>query len=113
MARARSSKIRFTAALQDLPDNFLQCRDIRHQWKVNGDYTPDKNVISRSIICTRCQAERMDTYSAKTFDKISTQYRYPANYQIKGNGIRGGGGSMVRREAFTRSQARPRMKRAS
>ena len=91
--------------LADLPDDYVECRELRHQWFRQGKYTEvkgSKGLVARTLECARCEAVRTDVLNVQTFDRVGTTYTYPDNYTIKGNTLRGGAAKLVRREAFAR-----------
>lgn len=82
----------FQAALMDLPEEWVICRDVRHAWDVQQDFhvthRQGRKVlqIGRVLICMRCKTLRVETYvhTADGLDKTGQGYRYPEHYQIKG-----------------------------
>ncbi|GAC1527459.1 MAG: hypothetical protein NVS3B1_17800 [Marmoricola sp.] len=80
--------------LKALPENFLDCRDLRHSWKKAADYRPREQkmeggtklspLLYRSLICARCGTGRTDVIYARTYERLSVAYTYPENYQIPG-----------------------------
>lgn len=99
----------FEEHLQSLPTKFLECRDMRHSWRVHHQFSPVNSTgssvkfLERTLRCTRCHTERQDVLSARTFDRVSTSYVYPQGYTIKGNKS-GNRGQSIRREAYLRTQ---------
>ena len=79
-------------ALQDLPDNWVMCRDMRHAWTVLDDFHvavrqgSKIQEIRRTLLCLRCATSRREVYHQGTYglDKVAQHYTYPDNYQIKG-----------------------------
>jgi hypothetical protein len=98
----------FEEHLHDLPNKFLECRDIRHSWKVYRKFQAVNSTgsavkyLERTLRCTRCHTERQDVLSARTFDRVSTSYAYPQGYTIQGNKS-GNRGQSIRREVYLRS----------
>jgi hypothetical protein len=94
----------FEKHLGDLPDTYIECRDMRHSWKRQGGYREvqgSRNLVARTLACTRCGCERTDVISVSTFDRVSTTYHYPEGYTVKGNKSTKRG-MVVRREAYRR-----------
>lgn len=78
-------------ALQELPDNWIMCRDMRHAWTVEQDFHVVKvqkkaSEIKRVLTCMRCSTERIETYHATDWglEKLRQHYSYPDHYQIHG-----------------------------
>lgn len=79
-------------ALQELPDNWIMCRDMRHAWEVDQDFHVTKakggkaTEIKRTLACLRCGTGRVETYHSTKWglEKVAQHYTYPDNYQIKG-----------------------------
>lgn len=80
------------AKVQELPENWLMCRDVRHAWEVTTDYhvTKQKGTkvqeIRRTLTCLRCQCERHERYHITTWglDKVGQVYKHPEGYVIHG-----------------------------
>lgn len=64
---------------RDLPDDFLQCRDIGHTWRPAGARITSESTYERSMRCGRCKAERMQTLSA-TGAILGGGYHYEDGY---------------------------------
>lgn len=83
---------RLAEELQHLPDNWVQCRDMRHAWDVVEDFhvTISKGSriqeIKRVLVCARCETFRHETYNLTRsgLEKVRQHYEYPEHYQIKG-----------------------------
>jgi hypothetical protein len=94
----------FARRLGDLPDTYVECRDMRHSWGRRGGYqevTGSKNLVARDLECSRCGCVRTDVINVSTFDRVSTAYHYPDGYTVKGNKSTKRG-MVVRREAYRR-----------
>ena len=94
----------FAERVHDLPDTFIECRDLRHSWKRQGGYRPvkdSKSLVARTLAWSRCDCERTDVINFRTFDRVSTSYHYPEGYTVKGNKATKRG-MIVRREAYQR-----------
>jgi hypothetical protein len=71
----------------DLPDNYLWCRDIRHQWELDAKSltlrTRDKvQMLERTLTCLRCSGQRHETISLTTFKVTARSYSYPEGYLL-------------------------------
>lgn len=92
MARKKKNADLITA-LGEQSDTFLACRDMRHAWQWQTDYTPStvgagrkaRATVVRSLICTRCKTVRYDEYALPDFDRVKSTYTYPDNYVTKGH----------------------------
>ena len=85
----KDQKSTLKTALKSLPDNFLDCRDMRHAWTVTQDYflAEDDNRIIRELACTRCGTFRRDSFRATRDGRLvrfGTSYTYPDTYQLTG-----------------------------
>jgi|PlaIllAssembly_1097288.scaffolds.fasta_scaffold39872_6 hypothetical protein len=88
---------RLRTALASIPSTHLQCRDIRHLWKVTKDLhvtaqATKENLmeVERHLVCTRCKTERADFYQVRTdrwgltrMENLGSRYSYPKDYLIK------------------------------
>lgn len=85
------------AKVQDLPDNWLMCRDIRHAWEVTEDFHVTKSKgstvqeIRRVLTCPRCTAQRVERHHVTKWglEKVAQHYVYPEDengqkYQLHG-----------------------------
>jgi hypothetical protein len=64
----------------DLPDEFLLCRDIGHQWRpFTARYLPQRNVYERTLRCGRCTTTRRQTVSLSG-EISSGGYEYADGY---------------------------------
>ena len=64
----------------DLPDEFLLCRDIGHQWRpYTARYVPADNAYERTIRCGRCTTERHQSISLQG-EITSGGYHYADGY---------------------------------
>jgi hypothetical protein len=68
----------------ELDTTFLECRDLRHAWKVMAwERIDNSDRILRTARCTRCRTERVDVMK-DTGEMTTRQYHYPDNYLLKG-----------------------------
>lgn len=86
--------------LHNLPESFLTCRDLRHSWRVQDNFLdvgmqvePGRHVtktVQRRLRCITCGTMRDDYYAliekpnfAPRLEKLSSQYKYPKDYQMR------------------------------
>lgn len=86
-----------------LPENFLLCREIGHNWKPwAAQWVPEDQCYERVLRCTRCKTRRNQTLSSQGA-VIASNYEYPDGYEHKGFGrISGQGRDTLRLESLTR-----------
>lgn len=119
VSKADQAKVEreFGKALTTLPEEFLDCRDMRHSWKRKQDYRPREQaeggrrsrlspLLYRLLVCTRCGCEREDVIYSRTFERLSTSYKYPEHYQMRGVGAGTKPVTALRAEQWRRAQAR-------
>jgi hypothetical protein len=53
-----------------------------------GYYRSPDGIMSRRLVCARCDTERTDHWDAKSGERLPCAYRYAAGYQIKSDGDR-------------------------
>lgn len=93
----KEAQKRVAKGLRSLPENFLDCRDLKHSWRKVSNYRPremhteggkSKTRISpllyRTLECQRCGTVRTDTIYARTFERLSVSYDYPEAYTMPG-----------------------------
>lgn len=81
------------AALHELPETFIQCRDVRHAWAVSEDFyvhaTGEHKTIQevrRELVCMRCNTGRVEIYHPTRYmglEKVKQFYVYAEGYQLK------------------------------
>ena len=85
-----------------LPEKFLHCRDLGHNWK---PYTAGRyrdGGYQRTLRCTRCRTRKVQELSSRCA-VMSTRYEHPDGYLLKGLGhITGDGRNVLRAEAIGR-----------
>lgn len=69
-----------TADLGEYPDAYLQCRDLRHHWKILGYYRSDGG-YKRRLQCSNCPTTAIDTIRGWVTKRT---YSYPENYHLTG-----------------------------
>ena len=67
--------------LGDYDDTHLECRDLRHAWKVIGYYREDGE-IRRQLQCMRCETYGTDRWTAKA-ERKHRRYAYAEGYLIQ------------------------------
>jgi hypothetical protein len=79
-------------ALQRMPDEYLQCRDLRHLWHREGGYTvagtvDGGSIVERSVVCQRCGTSKVEKHllvekrgKPTRMQFLGTSYRYPDGY---------------------------------
>lgn len=87
---AQAAKV-LTTALQALPDNYLECRDMRHAWYVEEDFHVVKSLgtrpieVQRVIGCRRCTSKRVEHYQPglnHRLVKVSQNIKYAPGYLL-------------------------------
>ena len=81
MAR-RTKLTRAIAAWGDeLPDAFLMCRDMGHQWRpFTAQWHSSERAYSRTLACARCSTQRTQWVSASGHIAHGNHYDYPEGY---------------------------------
>lgn len=72
--------------IENLPDKFLQCREMGHNW---GPYTAFRykdGGFQRTLICSRCKMRKVQDLTSRGMLTGSTTYLPPDGYRIKGLG---------------------------
>lgn len=72
-------------ALHQLDEQFLECRDLRHPFKVVG-YFRDNGHVCRKLVCPRCTMEAIDTWT-QTGMREPRRYYAPEGYYLSGSGV--------------------------
>jgi hypothetical protein len=98
--RPKPDRVIEDVSLDDYDDKFLQCRDIRHPWEIQG-YWQEGAFNKRRLICPRCETVAIDTWRANGA-REARRYEYAQGYQKKGSG--GVDPSEVRKEQLRRAQ---------
>lgn len=91
----KSREVRMALAKYD--ELYLECRDMRHSWKLLG-WAEDGGNRVRVLQCTRCPATRTDRWVAMTGARLNSTYRYPTDYKL-GPGVTH---KLVRKEVLNR-----------
>lgn len=95
-AEAEAQVEHLRGEIADLPENYLQCRDLKHAWNVERDYYVldeyaepgyiTDGEIARDLKCLRCESGRQEVYQVRTWgiEKIKNSYHYAEGYQVHG-----------------------------
>jgi hypothetical protein len=70
------------AQLQSYPDEYLECRQMGHQWHRVG-YFESGGLVKRRITCQRCDTDRTDRWERDGLRR-SPSYSYPQEYRLQG-----------------------------
>jgi hypothetical protein len=68
--------------LRGYDEVFLDCRDLRHQWAVDGYYRTPEGQVHRDLTCGRCGTERTDRWDRASGDRLPSHYRYVGGYKV-------------------------------
>lgn len=64
----------------DLPNNFLECRDLAHYWKAwTVTWSKETRTYERTLRCSRCKMFKIQELNA-TAMVLNTRYRPPRGY---------------------------------
>lgn len=75
--------------LKSYRDAYLECRAMRHAWRLVGWCRGSDGQPNRVLICTRCETERRDWWTH--FGGAQRQYTYPTDYRLETGGSGGNG----------------------
>lgn len=91
------------AFAQDLPEEFLLCREMGHRWLPHDAEQHDDDSFTRVLRCPRCKTRKVQDISARGAI-VRTQYRHPDGYLHEGMGrIVGDGRGVLRLESIKRT----------
>lgn len=66
---------------EDLPESYLQCRDMGHVWRPYvASWEPAERAYRRVLHCPRCGTERTQWISASGHIAHGNAYAYPEGY---------------------------------
>ena len=98
--------------LHEYNQDYLLCKDLRHLWQVQQDYTPyedNKSWMLRVLVCVRCGTTRTDTFfvdkKTKRVSRGGSTYRYPSGFSMRGLPEERRLGEVMRYESFLRTLA--------
>lgn len=92
-------------ALRGYDEDFLLCRfgNLGHVWEVVGYYRgAGEGEVRRTLVCPRCETERLDRWLSGSGERLPSSYRYPAGYRVELDGDHIGTAD-VRLEAMRRA----------
>jgi hypothetical protein len=101
--------------LKDVPEEFLECRDLRHKWSVVDDFhvveeAAEGRYVQRRMHCIRCTTIKtekyllkMDRWGITRLESIGTGYAYPEHYAIPEMARADRAREILRGEQFRRS----------
>lgn len=72
--------------LHNYDKKWLDCRDLRHTWKLLGYYRANNQDVFRTLRCERCECEATDHWTASGY-RWPRRYEYPDGYQLKGSRV--------------------------
>lgn len=72
--------------VNDIPDDFMECRDVGHSWKpFDGGCDKRKRLYHRTHRCRGCRTYRTQILSWKG-EILTSSYTYAKDYLFKGSG---------------------------
>lgn len=98
----------FADAVADTPDDYLDCRDLRHPW-ADASYRVNGGEVERSLVCARCGTVRNDRWTLGG-ERVGSSYQYAEGYQFVGL-LDGPDATAVRREVIRRHVDAPTRRR--
>ena len=111
----RQPEFDLDAALAELPDKYLLCRDLAHNWDGYDVAAISPNVVEEIVRCTRCRS-RKGRYVNVATGAIVRGWRpvlYAEGYLLKGSGhVTAESRASVRRAKFARNLAKIAMRKA-
>src|SRR5437660_1472348 len=72
--------------LPDMPENYLECRDVRHAWRTAGWFRGQRRALRRVLECIRCSTQRIDEFKADGSERTILGYRHADGYLLAGDG---------------------------
>ena len=86
----------------ELPDRFLECREMGHNWRPHTGKYVDGDSVERTLRCSRCYTKRVQEISLQGV-VLRRHYEHPEGYLHVGMGrIVGEGRDALRVESLTR-----------
>jgi len=80
--------------LRKLPQDYILCRDLRHQWTPEQELHLEGEIsgrqrVERTLSCTRCGTVKVEHYALQTsisgiqrLTSVGYRYTYPPGYSI-------------------------------
>lgn len=91
-----------TESVEDLPDEFIECRDLGHSWRTVSKGRAKGGIeIIRFSACRSCKSLRKDRFHRFRGIVTSRSYQYSAGYLLAGGGV-GRGRAAFRAEMVRR-----------
>lgn len=91
--------------LTELPDSFLECRELGHAWRpLRALHSRRHRTFDVSRRCSRCGTERTVVMSERG-EVYSSSYLYPKHYSLKGVAYTTEVRDLVRLQGVTRRGA--------
>lgn len=92
-------------AAKAMPDEFLACRDLRHNWQL-ARLVEVKGGFERTLWCRSCKTNRHQVLSRSGEILSSSAHDYPVGYLLKGIGrVDVDGRAAMRKESLLRALA--------
>lgn len=109
---ARMTLDEYRERLHKYNRKFLTCKDIRHVWSVQTDYTSyaeNPDWFHRVLVCQRCGTVRTDYFhldrTTNRMERGASNYRYPSGFSMRGLPQDKRLGEVMRYESFLRTIA--------
>lgn len=91
------------AFAEDLPERFLHCREMNHNWRPFDVGSHKDGGYERTLRCVRCRTKKVQHLDSYGMPVGGTRYEYPAGYTTEGLGrIVGAGRGVLRLESIKR-----------
>lgn len=91
------------AFAEELPDKFLHCREMNHNWRPFDVGSHKDGGYERTLRCSRCYTRKVQHLDSAGMPVGGTRYEYPEGYQSDGLGrIVGEGRGALRLASITR-----------
>lgn len=81
MATKREMENNLIEWVETIPDEFLDCRDLRHQWVTLGSWLLGHGFRGRSLVCRRCGTGKEQILDKKGAIAVSRMSDYPSDYK--------------------------------
>lgn len=89
-----------------LPDGFVQCRELMHNWTAYNVRDGENGGFERVLRCNRCHSRRVQLLTSYG-SVVSDKREYTEGYLSAGRGrITGAGRDVMRLESLTRTKQR-------
>jgi hypothetical protein len=112
MATEHMTLQQYKDALRVYDEDFLLCKDMRHQWELVQPYEKKRSGwVTRVLECSRCGTLRTDTYAIINNERLAragSTYRYPTGFSMRGLPQVDKVPELTRFEAYRRAQENER-----